>query len=440
MAGASKKLGIWTSTSLVVGSMIGSGVFLVPAAMASFGSISLLGWLFSAIGAFFVARVFSRLSEMVPKSVGGPYAYTHYGFGDFAGFMIAWGYYISIITANAAITISFVSAMSTFFPILTKSPVLAVSTGLVAIWFLAWVNMRGVTASGKMQLVTTILKLTPLVVISVGGLFFIRLENFHPFNSSGDSIYNVINKSATIALFSFVGIECATIPADSVENPGKTIGRATMLGLLICTVVYLLGSISIMGIIPAATLAKSPTPYADAAAIMFGNNARYWAAAGMAVAAFGALNGWTLIQGKLPYAIAKDKLFPAIFARQNKKGAPFVGIAVSSTFVSLFMLMNYTKGLVEQFKILILLSTFTTLVPYLFCSAAFMIVRLQTKHLYKGGLFVGLLVGVMAFCYSIWAIAGSGPDTVYYGFLCLMAGLPFYVWIAYKKKVTVDNN
>jgi APA family basic amino acid/polyamine antiporter len=330
--------------------------------------------------------------------------------------------------------------MSTFFPILTKNPVLAVSTGLVAIWFLAWVNMRGVTASGKMQLVTTILKLTPLVVISVGGLFFIRLENFHPFNSSGDSVYDVINKSATIALFSFVGIECATIPADSVENPGKTIGRATMLGLLICTVVYLLGSISIMGIIPAATLAKSPTPYADAAAIMFGNNARYWAAAGMAVAAFGALNGWTLIQGKLPYAIAKDKLFPAIFARQNKKGAPFVGIAVSSTFVSLFMLMNYTKGLVEQFKILILLSTFTTLVPYLFCSAAFMIVRLQTKHLYKGGLFVGLLVGVMAFCYSIWAIAGSGPDTVYYGFLCLMAGLPFYVWVAYKKKMEVDNN
>ena len=434
MAGESKKLGIWTSTSLVVGSMIGSGVFLVPAAMASFGSISLLGWLFSAIGAFFIARVFSRLSEMIPKGVGGPYAYTHYGFGDFAGFMIAWGYYISIITANAAITISFVSAMSTFFPALTQNPVWAVSTGLVAIWFLAWINMRGVTASGKMQLVTTILKLTPLVVISVGGLFFIRVENFHPFISSGASVYDTINKSATIALFSFVGIECATIPADSVENPGKTIGRATMLGLLICTVVYLLGSISIMGIIPAATLAKSPTPYADAAAIMFGNNARYWAAAGMAVAAFGALNGWTLIQGKLPYAIAKDKLFPAIFARQNKKGAPFVGIAVSSTFVSLFMLMNYTKGLVEQFKILILLSTFTTLVPYLFCSASFLIVRLQTRHLYKGGLFVGLLVGIMAFCYSIWAIAGSGPETVYYGFLCLMAGLPFYVWLAYKKK------
>jgi APA family basic amino acid/polyamine antiporter len=438
MASTSKKLGIWTSTSLVVGSMIGAGVFLVPAAMASYGSVSLFGWVFSAIGAFFLARVFSRLSAMVPKSTGGPYAYTHYGFGDFAGFMIAWGYYISIITANAAITISFVSAMSTFFPVLATNAVAAVVTGLSAIWFLSWINMRGVPTSGKVQLVTTILKLLPLLVISIGGLFFIRLENFHPFNSSGGSVYEAINATATITMFSFVGIECATIPADSVENAGKTIARATMLGLLICTLVYILGSVSIMGIIPVAQLKTSVTPYADAAVIMFGSNARYWASGGMAIAAFGALNGWTLIQGKLPYAIAKDRLFPAIFGRQNKKGAPFVGIIVSSTFVSLFMMMNYTKGLVEQFKFLILLSTLNTLVPYLFCAAAYIIVRLKIKQ--SKGLFTALLVGMLAFAYSIWAIAGSGQSTVYWGFLLLMAGIPFYVWVVYKKQEEADNN
>jgi APA family basic amino acid/polyamine antiporter len=431
MASTSKKLGIWTSTSLVVGSMIGSGVFLVPAAMASYGSVSLLGWVFSAIGAFFLARVFSLLSTMIPKSTGGPYAYTHHGFGDFAGFMVAWGYYISIITANAAITISFVSAMSTFFPALATNAVAAILTGLSAIWFLAWINTRGIPASGKVQLVTTILKLLPLLVISIGGLFFIRLENFHPFNSSGGSVYDAINTTATITMFSFVGIECATIPADSVENPGKTIARATMIGLLICTLVYILGSVSIMGIIPAAQLKHSVTPYADAAAIMFGSNARYWASGGMAIAAFGALNGWTLIQGKLPYAIAKDKLFPAVFGWQNKKGAPYVGIIVSSTFVSLFMMMNYTKGLVEQFKFLILLSTLNTLVPYLFCAAAYVIIRLKIKQ--AKGLFIGLLVGMLAFAYSIWAIAGSGQSTVYWGFLLLMAGIPFYVWVVYKK-------
>ncbi|HVW96590.1 MAG TPA: amino acid permease [Mucilaginibacter sp.] len=435
MAGkSSKKLGIWTSTSLVVGSMIGAGVFLVPAAMAPFGSVSLLGWIFSAIGAFFIAKVFSGLSSMVSKSIGGPYAYTRSGFGDFAGFMIAWGYYISIITANAAIAISFVSALSTFFPGLATNAVAAVATGLGAIWFLSWINMRGVTTSGRVQLITSILKLLPLVVISFAGLFFIHAANFHPFNNTGGSVYDAINTTAAITLFSFVGIECATIPAESVENPKKTISRATMLGLIICTIVYLLGSVSIMGIIPPEKLAHSPTPYADAAAIIFGNNARYWAGAGMAIAAFGALNGWTLIQGQLPYAIARDNLFPPVFGWKNKRGAPFVGILVSSTFVSLFMVMNYTRGLVDQFKILILLSTFTTLVPYLFCAAAYLIVKLKTKREANGKLWASLLIGILAFAYSLWAIAGSGQNTVYYGFLFLMAGIPFYIWVVYRNK------
>jgi len=433
MAESSKKIGIWTSTSFVVGSMIGAGVFVVPAAMASYGSVSLLGWIFSAIGAFFLARVFGGLSERIPKSVGGPYAYTRYGFGDFAGFMIGWGYYISNITANAAITVSFVSAMTTFFPLLGTNSLAAVITGLAAIWFLSWVNVLGMQTSGKLQLVTSVLKLLPLFIISVGGLFFIRLANFHVFNASGGSVYDAINATATIALFSFVGLECITIPADGVENPQKTIARATMLGLAICTVVYLLGSISIMGMLPPAQLKSSPTPYADAAAIMFGNKARYWASGGVAIAALGALNGWTLIQGKLPYAIAKDKLFPGIFGKQNKAGAPYMGIVISSIFVSGFMAMNYTKGLVEQFKFLLVLSTLCVLIPYLFCTATYIIIRLKTKHRSKGSWITGVIEGSLAFLFSMWAIVGSGQNAVYWGFLCLMAGLPFYVWLAYKK-------
>src|SRR6202000_1528024 len=153
------KIGLWTSTSLVVGNMIGSGVFLVPTAMASFGSISLLGWIFAAIGTFFLARVFSGLSRLVPHGTGGPYAYSQHSFGDFAGFLVAWGYYIAVMCANAAITISFVSAMSTFFPVLKENIAAAILTGLCTIWLLSWINTRGITASGKTQLITTILKL-----------------------------------------------------------------------------------------------------------------------------------------------------------------------------------------------------------------------------------------------------------------------------------------
>src|ERR1700752_2324965 len=130
MAHNPQKIGLWTSTSLVVGGMIGAGVYLIPAAMASFGSISLLGWAFAALGTFFIARVFSGLSKMVPGATGGLYAYTRVGFGDFAAFLVGWGYYISVVTANAAIVVSFVGAMSTFFPALRTNPVDAVMLGL----------------------------------------------------------------------------------------------------------------------------------------------------------------------------------------------------------------------------------------------------------------------------------------------------------------------
>jgi APA family basic amino acid/polyamine antiporter len=434
MAVSKNKLGLWTSTSLVVGNMIGAGVFLVPAAMAPFGSISLLGWVFAAIGTFFLARVFSGLSKMLPMGAGGPYAYTREGFGDFAAFLVGWGYYISIICANAAIAVSFVSALSTFFPALGSNPVAGVSAGLGVIWLLSWVNTMGVRTSGEVQLVTTILKLLLLVAIAIGGLFFIRAENFHPFNSSGLSPFEAITSAAAITMFSFVGIECATIPSDSVENPAKTIPRATMIGLVVTTLVYLLGSISIMGVIPAKALQNSPTPYADAAVIIYGSKARYWASAGAAIAAFGGLNGWTLIQGQFPAAMAKDGLFPVAFDWQNKKGAPYLGIIISSIFVSLLMMMNYTKGLVDQFKFLLLLAVLSTLVPYLFCAAAYVIVKFEKAHLHTAGWLSTILVGTCAFAYSLWAIAGSGQSSVYWGFMLLMAGLPFYIWVLYKKK------
>lgn len=407
---------------------------MVPAAMASFGSISLLGWLFAAAGSFFIARVFSSLSRTVPGEAGGIYAYTRHGFGNFAAFLVGWGYYISVITANAAITISFVGAMSTFFPLLKTNPVAAAGAGLFSIWLLTWINTRGIRASGGVQLITTVLKLLPLVVIAFGGLFFIRVGNFHPFNSSGMPAVAAVTAAASITMFSFVGIESATIPAESVENPGKTVSRATMLGLLITTLVYLLGSVSIMGVIPPAILKHSASPYADAAVMMFGSKARYWAGAGAAVAAFGALNGWILIQGQIPFAAAQDKLFPGIFGKTNRKGSPWFAILFSSVFISLFMLMNYTRGLVDQFKFLSLLATINTLIPYVFCAASLVIIRFTRKPKISGGKSAVVIVSAIAFLYSLWAIAGSGETAVFWGFLLLLAGLPFYVWVACRKK------
>jgi len=429
----SNKLGLWTSTSLVVGNMIGSGVFLMPAAMAAFGTVGLLGWLFSAIGSFFLAKVFSNLSKLIPNKTGGPYVYTRAGFGDFTGFLVAWGYWIANCGANAAIVISFISAMSVFFPALATNTLASVTIGLGSIWIITGINSLGVALSGRFQLITTILKLLPLVLISVGGLFFIKTQNFHPFNLSGEPIFSAITRTATLTMFAFVGIECATIPAGSTEHSEKTVSRATMLGMLISTIVYILGSISIMGIIPAAQLKLSATPYADAAAIIYGPAARYLASAGVAIAAFGALNGWTLIQGQVPYAVAKDRLFPGVFGRLNKRGVPGIGMAISSGMTSLLLLMNYTKGLVEQFKFLLLLATLSILIPYLLSAGAYIILGTKKNALHKASRVSVVVLGLLAFVYSLWEIAGSGEQTVYYGFLFLMAGVPFYIWLSYKK-------
>ena len=426
------KLGLWTSTSLVVGNMIGSGVFLMPAALAAYGGISLFGWIFAAAGAFLLAKVYSNLSKLLPQADGGPYAYTRKGFGDFAGFLVAWGYWISIWCTNAAIAVALVSALSTFFPILASSALVAVSTGLAAIWLLTWVNTRGVVTSGKLQLITTILKIVPLLLVSLGGLLFFKVKNFVPFNSSGTSDFAAITATATLTFFAFLGLECATIPSGSVNNPEKTIPKATMLGTLIATIIYILSSVSVMGMIPSKELQQSVTPFADAAVIIWGSSARYWVSAGVAVAAFGALNGWILIQGQIPYAIAKDNLFPAVFGKLNKKEVPAAGVIIGSILVSVVMTMNYTKGLVEQFKFLILLSTLTVLVPYLFSSAAYIAIKIEKKY-FAGKWFQSVILALLAFSFSLWTVAGAGQDTVYWGFILLMAGVPFYVWILWKK-------
>ena len=285
-----QKLGIWMSTSLVIGNMIGAGIFLMPAALAPYGGISILGWLVSSAGALLLARVFSRLTILVPDSGGGPYAFARAGFGDFAGFLVAWGYWLSICVANAAIAIAFTGALGVLFPVFRQSPLSALAMSYGAIWLLTWVNSRGVRSSGSVQVLTTILKLLPLLVLIVGGWFFFSLDHFIPFNPSGESSLEAIAITGTLTLYAFLGLESATVPSDKVKDPEKTVPRATMIGTLITTLVYVLSTGVVMGMIPRNELATSTAPFADAMRIMAGSLGEDVVAIGTAIAAFGALN------------------------------------------------------------------------------------------------------------------------------------------------------
>ena len=433
MQAADKKLGLWTSTSLVVGNMIGAGVFMMPATLASFGGISLIGWVCSSIGAFLLSKVFAHLSNLLPAANGGPYAYSQKGLGDFAGFLVAWGYLVSVWCTNAAITVSFISALSTFIPALASNSLLAIVTGLGTIWFLTWINSLGIFTSGVVQLITTILKIVPIILIGLAGLFYIHWDNFLPFNTSGTSTIAAITATTTLTFFAFLGIECATIPSGSVANSAATVAKATTLGTLIATVVYILSTVSIMGMIPAAQLKNSVTPFADAAVLIWGHGAEYWVSAGVAIAAFGALNGYILIQGQLPYAVAKDKLFPQLFTRKNKNGVPVLGVVISSVFVSLFMCMNYTKGLVEQFKFLILMTTSTILIPYIFCTASYIILRFKLPFKSNQYSIAALLLATMTFVFCLWIMLGLGQETVFWGFFLTMSAVPIYVFAVAKR-------
>jgi len=423
-----EKIGVWTATALVVGNMIASGIFLLPVTLANYGAISLVGWVGSSLGAIALALMYSNLSKIVPNAAGGPYAYTRVGMGEFAAFLVAWGYWLSIWCCNAAIVVTFVSYLSVFFPRLAVDPALAVGTALGAIWFLTWVNARGVRTAGIVQLLTTILKLTPLAIVSVVGLFYIDASHFVPFNASSQSTGAAITATITLTLFAFLGLESATVPSTSIKDPEKTIPRATILGTLVTMVVYVLGSVVVMGIVPPDQLRASNAPFSDAAAIMWGESARGWVALGAIASTFGALNGWILLQGQIPLAASRDSLFPRVFGRLNSKGAPGLGIVIGSVLISALIFTNFTKGLTDTFTFAVLLGTVTVLLAYLFSAAAFALLIIEGKAGPKGS-GPKLFLAAVAFAYSMWAIAGSGEEAVFWGFIAILCGLPFYVWM-----------
>jgi basic amino acid/polyamine antiporter, APA family len=425
---SSKQIGLWTTTSLVVGNMIASGLFMLPATLGVYGGISLIGWVISGAGALCLAMVYSWLSKLKPVATGGPYAYTHDGMGDFAAFLVAWGYWISIWCTNAAIAVAFVSYLTAFIPALGTNPILSVGTGLGAIWFLTWINTRGIKEAGIVQVITTILKITPLVIITLGGLFFLNFDHFTPFNVSTESNLSAITSCTTLTLFAFLGLECATIPSGKVINPEVTVPKATVLGTLLTTIIYITSTIAVMGLIPPDSLHQSQAPFADAAASLWGNWARYLVAGGAVISTFGALNGWIMVQGQMPFAAARDKLFPKLFAKENKNGAPAMGIVVSSILVSVLMSMNFSKSLADTYTFIILLSTLTSLLAYIFSIISF--VMMGAKH--KTLSFFKYIIATLAFLFSMWAIIGSGEEIVFWGFILLMAGLPFYAFIKIK--------
>jgi basic amino acid/polyamine antiporter, APA family len=437
-----RSLGLWMATALVIGNMVGSGVFGLPSSLASTGPISLLSWVFTGAGAILLALVFANLGRAYPRT-GGPYAYSRRAFGDFAGFWTAWGYWIAAWAGNAAIATIFVSYASVFWPSLGTSNALAFALGLSVIWGLTLANMAGVRESGVIQVVTTVLKFVPLLLIGLIGLFYMHSGNFSPFDPNHASLvghWHAISFAATLTLWAFLGLESATIPAEEIKDVKRTLPRATIVGTVVTTAMYILATVAIMGVIPAATLAHSNAPFADAARSIFGASvlgvspSKLVAAVAM-ISTFGALNGWILIQGRIPLAAAEDGLFPRAFAQvSGSRRTPIVGLVGSSVLLSLLMGMNYQSSLTSTFTKIIILATLTTLVPYAFAAAAQLMLMFREPERFSGRrLALDAAIAILAFAYSFWMIYGAGQEYIAQGFLLLMAGIPVYVFMKWRQ-------
>lgn len=431
-APSKRELGFWMCTALVVGNMIGSGAYMLPASLAPYGWNAVLGWLVTIAGGLCLAVVFASLAKAFPKD-GGPYAYTQEAFGPLVGFMVAWSYWISLWVGNAALATGGVSYLAVLIPAIGKVPGLHLAVSIASVWLIVGVNIVAARLAGAVQLVTTGLKLLPL--IAVAGLAFWIVGHDHgasvtPFHAA-DIHLGGITASATLTLWALLGLESATVPSGKVKDPERTIPRATLVGTAFAGLIYLVVCSAVVLLTPADLLKASSAPLADFVGRYWGAGAGLVIAAFAAISTFGALNGWVLLQGEMPYAMAKGGVFPAFLAKETKAGTPMRAHLVSAGLLTVLILMNYTKSMLDLFIFIALVATTASLFAYLACALAALKLQRSGRITPNTALTV---VAILAGIFAVFTLVGAGGQAVGLGVGLTLAGLPVY-WGMRRKGV-----
>jgi len=433
---AGRNFGLTVAIALIMGSIIGVGIFNLPTSLASYGPITLVSMGLTTVGAIALALLFAALSRRLPAD-GGPYAYSRVAFGNPPGFANAWSYWITAWAGNAAIAVGWVLYVEEFIN-KDHNRLGSVLLVLVGLWIPAAINLTGVKNMGAVQVVTTVLKFIALAFMATVGLFYIQSANFSPWNVSGESAIAAIGGGMAIALFSYLGVEVAAVAAGKVKDPDRNIPRATIMGTLATAVVYMLSLTAVFGILPSSQLADATAPFSDAMNTMFGGTV--WGhvmAIIVIISGFGALNGWTMICAEMPLAAANDGLFPKQFKRLSPRGVPAFGIVASTVLASIAMAINYlgSNG-ATVFTTLVLMTGITAAIPYGFSALAQIKWRwADHKQLHTPRFVRDTLVAVLSLVFSIlfiWYSRNTGNSFwVYWApfFLAggaLLLGLPVY--------------
>src|SRR6516164_644794 len=436
-AGQASGFGLPVAIALIMGSIIGVGIFNLPTSLAGIGPITLVSMALTTVGAIALALMFAALARRLPAD-GGPYAYARVAFGNRVGFFNAWSYWISSWAGNAGIAVGWVLYVEEFIN-KGHNKLITVLLVLVGLWVPAVINLSGVKNMGSVQIVTTVLKFAALAFMAIVGLFFIKSANFTPWNVSGEDTVSAIGAGMAIALFSYIGVEVASVAAGKVRDPDTNVPKSTVFGTIATAVVYMLSLVAVFGIVPSSELEKSNAPFSTAINTMFGGTwAGYVMSVVVIISGFGALNGWTMICAEMPLAAAKDGLFPDRFKSLSAKGVPVFGIVSATALASIAMAVNYIgSGGATVFTTLILMTGITVAIPYGFSPLPQIKWRVGDRRTMHSRRFArDVIVAVLSLIFSILFIyysrnTGHSWFTYWAPFflagIALLLGIPVYL-------------
>jgi APA family basic amino acid/polyamine antiporter len=410
-----RPFGFWTATALVVGGMIGSGIFMMPAALAPFGWTGTVAWLVSIAGALCIAFTMARLAQIMPKA-SGAVAITGAVLGELPGVLVGWSYWVSVWCANAAIATAATSYLAALVPALDATPWIGALTSVALLWLLTLLNLAGAKTAGRFQVVTTVLKLTPLIaVVVIAAILGAKGEAHLPAIPTPSLLLSGIATAVTLTLFPLVGFEAAGVAAERVRNPARNVMRASMAGTAVTGLLYVLVCSAIVLILPSATVAASTAPFALFVGQFWGAGASQAIALFGAIAAIGALNGWVLIQGEVPLGMARAGLLPQWFGRVSARDVPVGVLLLSSTLASVLILMTASPTLGGVFQFMAIMATCATLWLYV----AVCVAALRKR--------VAMPTAVVGLLFSLYAFVGAGEKAFLLSFVLALTAIPLYL-------------
>ena len=430
-----KEITLFMATMLVCGNMIGSGVFMLPATLAEVsGPIStIIAWILTTIGSILIALSFANLGSKYP-STGGAYQYTKEAFGEFAGFLSAWLYWNGSWIGNAAIIVALASYSSAIIPALNNPTVSIIFTSSI-LWIFTFLNIVGVKKAGKIQSFVTVFKIGFFALFIIVAFLNFDSSNILPLIPDGKGL-NTIPLAATSTLWAFVGLESATVTAGEISNPEKNVKKSTIYGIMIASIIYILISVASMGAMSNNELALSSAPLTEILTNSLGSTIGKPLALSVVICILGTTIGWLLSTARVAYAAGEDGVFPKAFGKLSQKyGTPVNSLVIGSILVNILLIMNYQKSMVSAFTFITILATLTFLPVYLLTAAAEMMLLFKDERKLTLSVFIKKsFVPLLAFIYALWTIYGSGAETVMWGFILMLIGIPFYIYNYHKNK------